>query len=134
MTSFPDYPILCIDDDTNSKVFVFYDSKTGFYELRGKNHDTTPESFYYVPFAFQCHCFSGLWDFLNFHFDLPGHNVNVTLYNYNNLPELSSEIDFDFLESFENDSYAIFFYTDQLLSKKSFKRVVNILENIGNPY
>jgi hypothetical protein len=125
--------MLCIDDNHYTKVFVFYDSRSDCYEIRGKNNDT--ETTNYEPFSFTCKSISSLYHFLSFYVSFSTTEYNICMYNYNHLPEFSHEITFDFLESSQDGSYVIFGYEKCMnLTLKRSKKLLKMLKNIYNPY
>jgi hypothetical protein len=127
-----DYLILCIHDNEIAKTFIFYDLKTSKYEIRGKNNDF--KEINYDPFSFSCGSITSLYEFLKFNFYLQDNEVNVTLYNYNHLPEFSNEITYEFLESSEENKYELFAYRNCNLNRKKCKKLLQMIRDIRNDY
>jgi hypothetical protein len=121
-----------MDDILYTKLFVFYDSRSDCYEIRGKNKDTTNTK--YHPFSFTCKNISSLYHFLFFHFCLKETENSITLYNYDHLPENSNEITYDFLELSQESSYEIFAYGQYKITQKRCKKILKMLKNIMNEY
>lgn len=124
--------VLCMYDNEIAKIFIFYDLKTGKYEIRGKNIDF--KDINYEAFSFGCSSITSLYDFLKFNFYLQDNEVNVTLYNYDHLPELSNEITYEFLESSEENKYEIFAYRNCNLNQKKCKKLLQMIRDIRNDY
>lgn len=127
-----DYLVLCIYDNEIAKTFIFYDLKTGKYELRGKNNDF--KEINYDSFSFSSSSISSLYEFLKFNFYLRDNEVSITLYNYNHLPEFSNEITFEFLESSEENKYEIFAYRNYNLNMKKCRKLLQMIRDICNDY
>jgi len=127
-----DYLVLSMYHDEITKIFIFYDLKTGKYEIRGKNNDF--KDITYDPFSFGCSSITSLYEFLKFNFYLQDNEANITLYNYNHLPELSNEITYEFLESSEENKYEIFAYRNCNLNQKKCRKLLQMIRDIRNDY
>jgi len=44
MSDLLDSLVLCIDDDSTTKIFVLYDPRERVYEIRGKTYETSGDS------------------------------------------------------------------------------------------
>ena len=124
--------VLCIYDSEIAKTFIFYDLKTGKYELRGKNSDF--KDIYYDPFSFSCSSITSLYEFIKFNFYLQDNEINITLYNYNHLPEFSNEITYEFLESSEENKYELSAYRNCDLNRKKCRKLLQMIRDIRNDY
>jgi hypothetical protein len=124
--------MLCIDDNIFTKVFIFYDVRNKCYEIRGKNMDN--KFIVYQPFSFTCSNADSLFHFIYLHFGVKNSFCNISLYNYDHLPEFSYDITYEFLESSEDKSYEICAYEQFEITKKDCKKLLNILKNMVNYY
>jgi hypothetical protein len=60
--------------------------------------------------------------------------INEVLYNYDNLPETSSEITFDFLQENDERTYEISGYNGLKCNRKRLLRNLRMLRNVFNYY
>ena len=118
MTFTTDCLVLCIDDSTTIKLFIFFDIKEKKFFIRGKNYDDEANSdtnseitsemdsnsktnsfFLNKPFSFSSKTKKNLVEFIIYLISI--NSCTFTLYNYNNLSFSSKDISFEFLEKFQ---------------------------------
>jgi len=112
-------------------LYVLYDKKEHKYIIRGKRFETRKiES---CSYAFDCEFANDLADFIQFLIDKEN-NISYILYNYDNLPKSSIEIDYDFLYTYDDRTYEISGYDDMKLNRKQLLMNLRMLRNINNNY
>lgn len=120
---------------TRHVIYVLYDVNERCYVVRGLNIQTgwsknRPED---CPYSFMAKNANSLADFI-MHV-IPKHNtVREVLYNYDNLPQYSSEITYEFLVGNELEDYEITYGPHKRLNKKSLLSKLKILKNVFNYY
>lgn len=114
----------------DTTLYVLYDINTSAYVIRGKRNDVQIES---CSYSFECNSSKNLVNFLEFLFDR-SNKFSYILYNYDNLPEDSNEITFDFLKEYDNVKYELSGYDNQKYNKKMLLKIFRILRNIFNYY
>lgn len=124
----PDCLVLCIENTVHSRMYIFYDSYTGLYEVRGKN-DKNHRALDYQPYSFSCKSRRSLIDFI--HYTLNDQDyMNLSLYNYVELPSTSVEVTFDLLNEYLDVNYEVFSFQDT----RVHRRLLNILRSVTNYY
>lgn len=105
-TTIPDTLVLKISELKNFKInsslttlYIIYDVKLETYIIRGEK--TFVETYDKLNYSFECDTATCLVDFIKLIFGKC--ELLYTIYNYNNLPLLSDDITFDFLE--KHDDY-----------------------------
>jgi hypothetical protein len=116
--------------DTDMKVFIIYDSSNETYLVRGSRRSETSR---HCSYSYESRRARDLVDFLQY-LICPSHRVNETLYNYDNLPESSSDITYDFLSEYEDKKYEISGYDNEKLGKKRLLRNLRMLKHVCNYY
>lgn len=120
---------------TRHVIYILYDVNESCYVVRGLNIQTgwaknRPED---CPYSFMAKNVNSLADFI-MHV-IPKHNtVREVLYNYDNLPQYSSEITYEFLVGNELEDYEITYGAHNRLNKKSLLSKLKILKNVFNYY
>lgn len=114
----------------DTTMYVIYDKAINRYVIRGKRNDDTSES---CTYSFECEFASDLLDFMEFCLDSTN-KFSFILYNYDNLPETSNEITFEFLKKYDSVVYEISGYDNQILQRKSMFKYLRILRNVCNYY
>jgi hypothetical protein len=130
--------VLCIEEcenyvDTKSidtRLFITYDFENDSYVVYGKREDTKNTMF--VPYFLRCDYTSDLYDFIRCIFDIDN-KINVTLYNYNNMPLDCESVDYNFMENNREVSYEIVGYDNTEL-KRNIKTMLRNLRNMYNLY
>lgn len=131
----PDCLVLKIeeyDDDTReniANIFVLYDQSKDKFVLRGSCVSTKTPS---APYSFMADSASDLADFILFVMDIANPKT-IVLYNYDNLPETSDEITYEFLYDYQSSIYEIAGYDIKKVTNKYLVKILRILRNIHNP-
>ena len=84
-------------------------------------------------YSFICEFAHDLTDFLEY-IICKTNRVNEILYNYDNLPNDSNEITFEFLKKYQHSDYEISGYNGKIFEKKMLTKVLRMLRNIANIY
>jgi hypothetical protein len=114
----------------DTTLYVLYDKATHRYVIRGQRNDSSIAS---CTYSFECEFTSDLVDFLEFLLDKTN-DFSFILYNYDNLPETSNEITFEFLKKYDSRVYELSGYDNQKLKRKSLLKNLRMLRNIFNYY
>ena len=117
----------------DTTIYIIFDKLMNKFVIRGKRRDIMGVN---APiYSFECHTFNKntLIDFIKYVI-CPKNTVNETIYNFDNMPKLSDEITYDFLQRHEHKDYEISGYNDQKMSRKRISRLLDILENVFNFY
>ncbi len=121
-----------IDSDSeqlDQSVYIFYDQSIETYVVRGRRR-WTPQ-IQSCTYSYECDNESDLADFLEYLF-CPDNTVNEILYNYDNFPDDSNDITFEFLNEYEHKDYEISGYNNKPHSVKRFKRLLRMIRKVGN--
>lgn len=114
-------------DDTT--LYMWYDQSIQRYAVRGKRAETP--NLAHCLYSFECKSANDLADFVQFVIDRNNY-VSYILYNYDNLPETSDDITFDFLSYYDEISYEIAGYDNEALKRTDLVRNLKMLKNIFN--
>lgn len=114
--------------ETDSTLYILYDQRKRTYIIRGSREGVS------TSYSFECFSERDLADFIDFIVDGYYAYVSYSLYNYDNLPETSGEITFDFLCKYDDRSYELAGYTDCEYKRKHLIRQLRILKKIFNDY
>lgn len=117
-------------DRPDTTMYILYDKETHRYVIRGKRNDVSRES---CTYSFECEFANELVDFLEFCLDSTN-TFSYILYNYDNLPETSNEITFEFLKQNDSDVYEIAGYDNQKFKRKKVLKCLRMLRNVFNYY
>lgn len=122
-----------INGDLDTTLFILYDKNNGDYLIRGKrNENIDKES--PVPYSFYSNYVSDVVDFISFVICKKS-KISYTLYNHDDLPNDSNDIDFDYLKDLDGDSgYELAGYDNQNYNKKDIMKYLRILKNVFNYY
>lgn len=135
--TFPDTLVLKIVERDNllrtpdTTLYLIYDKRHRNYIIRGMRRGTHHADA--VQYSFTCETMQDLADFIQFVIDKKN-RVSYILYNYDNLPEFSSEITFDFLRENDTIDYEIAGYDNRRLKRHSLLRNLRMLKNVFNYY
>lgn len=113
----------------DSTVYVLFDQSKKKYIVRGQRKWSP--MYHSCSYSFECNSLCYLADFLQY--IICSHNkVNEVLYNYDNLPEDSNEITYEFLHDYDHSDYEISGYNDKKLSRKRLYKNLIMLRSIYN--
>ena len=155
MEKVTDCLVLCIDDLLTVKIFVLYDVNEKRFFIRGKNYDDdekdedtdfdSSSSSYETdslnkfetgslnkPFSFQCKIKKHLIRFIKYLVSI--NSYELSLYNYDNLPNASNNVTYEFLENNQDKRNEIVCYERINFDKKICLNLLNILKNIYNDF
>jgi hypothetical protein len=132
----PDTLVLKIEEyETNNLtdtiLYVLYDTRSNEYIIRGKRRSS--KTLISLPYSFTAETANGLADFIEL-IVCPENTVSYTLYNYDNLPNDSYDITYDFLEKHDDRSYEIVAYDNQRIKRADLLKCLKILRNVFNYY
>jgi len=123
-----------VESDTgklDNTMYVIYDKKNHRYLIRGRRRwSPVLQS---CTYAYECEFANDLADFMEYCV-CPDNKVNEVLYNYDNLPENSDEITFEFLNEHDHSDYELSGYNRQTLTRKRLLRNLRMLRNVFNYY
>lgn len=114
----------------DTTMYILYDKSTHRYVIRGKRNEVRMES---CTYSFECEIAHDLVDFLEFCLDQTN-KFSYILYNYDNLPETSNEITFEFLNSNDSMVYELAGYDNQPLNRSDMLKCLRMLRNVFNHY
>jgi hypothetical protein len=121
------------DGDLDTTLFILYDTNESQFVIFGKRSEIfgKPEP---VPYSFKCKYAEDLSDFISFVI-CRKNKWSYTLYNYDNLPENSDHISYDFLKELDRDkSYEIAGYDNKIYSRNYLVKSLRMLRNVFNYY
>lgn len=124
--------VLNIQDET-MELYIIYDSLSEKFNIWGHAKEENCVHKDYSPFHFNClnsHK-NHLYSFIDFILDT---KVNVSLYNYYDLPNVCGEITFELLEDLNSDDKIITQYTDVEYDSQYIFKLLNMLSTIKNEY
>jgi len=127
------FKIVEYDVDFNkpdTTMYILYDKATHRYVIRGKRNSSIMDS---CTYSFECEYANELIDFLEFCLDKTN-TFSYILYNYDNLPETSNEITFDFLKRHDSMVYEIAGYDNQQFKSNGMLKYLRMLRNVFNYY
>lgn len=115
----------------DTTIYVLYDKKEHQYVVRG--HRRNRSHLEGCVYSFVCDDANDLADFISYVICKENFWTYV-LYNYDNLPESSNDITYEFL--FNNDSpvYELAAYDKQIYSKSWLLKNLRMLRNVFNYY
>jgi hypothetical protein len=123
-----------VEDDTgniDTTVYVLYDQRNEKYIVRGQRQ-WTPK-YHSCSYSFDCDHICDLVEFLQY-IVCSENKVNEILYNYDNLPDDSNKITYEFLHDYDHADYEISGYNDKKFSKKRLFSNLRMLRNISNQF
>lgn len=115
----------------DTTLYVLYDKRENKFIIRGKRSDTPNSNS--CTYSFECDFAVDLANFVEFLIDRKN-KISYVLYNYDNLPNTSNDITFDFLHNYDNDEYELSGYDDKKLRRKELLRNLRMLRNVYNNY
>lgn len=118
-------------DQIDTSLYIIYDKRNNRYLIRGRRRwKPTCQS---CTYSFECEYADNLVDFIDY-LICSDNKVNEILYNYDNFPENSDDISFEFLQEYEHSDYEISGYNRQKLKKRRLFKTLKMLENVFNYY
>ena len=126
---FEEYDVDLKELDTT--VYVLYDKKEHHYVVRGQRRWTPRHQS--CSYSFNCEFAQDLADFLQY-IVCKDNRVNEVLYSYDNFPNSSNDITYEFLHDYDHSDYEISGYNDQKFGRKRLLRNLRMLRNIYNHY
>jgi hypothetical protein len=137
ITGFTDCLVLKIeelsDGELDTTLFILYDVNEKKFIVKGKRRDIFGKPLS-VPYSFQCKCAEHLADFISFTI-CTKNKWSYSLYNYNDLPNHSDEITYEYLKDLDNDpSYEIAAYDNKNYCREYLVKSLKMLKNVFNYY
>ena len=123
-----------IEDETkriDNIVYVLFDQMKEKYIVRGQRRRSHKHNS--ASYSFECDKSCDLVIFLQY-IICPGNTVNEVLYNYDNLPDDSNKITYDFLHDYDHSDYEISGYNAQKFSRNDLFTKLRMLRKISNHF
>lgn len=123
-----------VEKDTNiidTTIYVLFDQRKDKYIVRGQRK-WTPR-YHSCTYSFECDNQCDLSEFLQY-IICSSNRVNEILYNYDNLPNDSNEITFEFLNEYDHSDYEISGYNGKKFSSKRLFKNLRMLRKISNKF
>lgn len=117
--------------EIDTTLYILYDKRSHRYLVRGQRKWSPRHQS--CTYSFECEFASDLADFIQY-IICPHNKVNEILYNYDNLPDNSSEITFEFLHDYDHSDYEISGYNNKKLKRCRLLRNLRMLRNVFNYY
>lgn len=117
--------------EIDTTIYILYDKKEHHYVIRGQRRRTqTHQS---CAYSFVCEFAEDLVVFLRY-IICKTNTVNEVLYNYDNLPDNSDEITYEFLNDHDDRTYEISGYNGLKFKRNRLLRNLRMLRNVFNYY
>jgi hypothetical protein len=132
----PDCLVLRLDEldiyngVTVSVMYVFHDSKTDLFEIRGQQNDLGSEP---CKYSFKAETEHELAEFLKYIMNTE-HKMLETLYNCKILPEETEDITYDFFDKNIDNCQVIASKSFQKITTKRLTKVLGMVANVFNYY
>lgn len=122
-----------LNRELDTTLYILYDSRTDHYVVRGKRSENA--AWNPAHFSFECHATKRniLVDFIQVVIDKKNY-MSYILYNYDNLPEYSNDITYDFLKDNDDRSYEITGYDELRSTSSQLMKYLRILRGVFNYY
>ena len=120
-----------VREEIDTTIYVFYDKKEHHYVVRGQRKWTPRHQS--CTYSFNCEFAKDLVDFLQY-VVCKDYTVNETLFNYDNFPESSNDITYEFLPDYDHSDYELSGYDRKKFGRKRLLRNLRMLRNIHNYY
>lgn len=124
---YEDYKNKLID----TTLYILYDTRSERYVIRGKRRWTSNLTF--CPYSFELESARDLVDFIEL-IICSKNSVSYSLYNYDNLPNESNNITYEFLNECDDRAYEISGYDNQKLKRSVLLKYLRSLRNVFNYY
>jgi hypothetical protein len=119
--------------ELDTVLYIFYDSRTDHYVIRGKRIDTLTWKSHCYSFECEVSKIYDLIDFIQLLID-KGNYISFTLYNYDNLPEYSNDVTYEFLKENDDVRYEIVGYDKLKPTRSKFVKYLRVLRSVFNYY
>ena len=136
MTENTDCLVLKIEEydiDTSSldtTLYVLYDKNEHHFVIRGQRFSKVMDS---CTYSFNCEFAKDLADFISFVI-CKINKWSYSLYNYDNLPQTSDEVTYDFFKRNDSKVYELGGYDNQKFKRKKLLKTLRMLRNVFNYY
>jgi len=117
----------------DTTLFILYDTNEEYYIVTVKrtNINGNTEN---VPYKFYCKYATELIEFISIVI-CKNSTINYTLYNYDDLPINSDEIEFNYFTNLDGDvKYELAGYDDKKYNKQEIMKYLRIIKNVFNYY
>jgi len=121
------------DIDTSSldtTLYVLYDKNEHHFVIRGQRFSKVMDS---CTYSFNCEFAKDLADFISFVI-CKRNKWSYSLYNYDNLPQTSDEVTYDFFKRNDSKVYELGGYDNQKFKRKKLLKTLRMLRNVFNYY
>lgn len=115
--------------EIDTTLYILYDKRSHRYLVRGQRKWSPRHQS--CTYSFECEFASDLADFIQY-IICPHNKANEILYNYDNLPDNSNEITFEFLHDYDHSDYEISGYNNKKLKRCRLLRNLRMLRNVFN--
>jgi hypothetical protein len=115
----------------DTTLYILYDTRTKRYVIRGKRRST--QNLESEPYSFECDSSRDLADFIMLIIDCDN-VLSYTLYNYDNLPDQSNDITYEFFNNYDDTTYEIVGYDNKKIKRRDLLRNLRVLRNVFNYY
>jgi hypothetical protein len=136
MSEITDCLVLKIEEnDTDTKdldttLFILYDKKEHEFVIRGKRFSKNMDS---CTYSFNCEFAEELADFISFVI-CTKNKWSYSLYNYDNLPNTSSDISYEFMSDNSSRIYELTGYDYEKYDRSKLLKHLRMLRNVFNYY
>lgn len=117
--------------DTDNTIYVLFDTLTRQFVIRGIRAASSTIDF--EPYSFRCACTKVVCDFLSLVID-NSNIVSYALYNLNDLPCYSDDINSELLDESCYKANEIVGYDNLKFNRKLLRKYVEIVRDMFNPY
>jgi len=114
----------------DTTMYILYDKKEHCFVIRGQRFSKSIDS---CTYSFNCEFAEELADFISFVI-CEKNQWSYTLYNYDNLPHTSDEINYDFFKRNDSKVYELTGYDRQKFKRKELLKKLRMLRNVFNYY
>jgi hypothetical protein len=116
--------------ELDTTLYILYDKNEHHFVVRGKRFSNYTD---YCTYSFNCENAKDLADFISFVVCMKN-QWSYSLYNYDNLPQTSDEISYDFLKRHDSKEYELTGYDFQKFKRKDLLKRLRMLRNVFNYY
>jgi hypothetical protein len=116
--------------DLDTTLFILYDKKEHEFVIRGKRFSKNMDS---CTYSFNCEFAEELADFISFVI-CKKNKWSYSLYNYDNLPNTSSDISYEFMSDNSSRIYELTGYDYEKYDRSKLLKHLRMLRNVFNYY